>query len=78
MMAEERILALINPAYRECIPSFVREHAEACSCKRIKREFPELYRLFTQEDDPDEKTLARMSEIINTIIEERIIKKQRR
>lgn len=72
MTAYERMIALIKPEYLERIPSFVREHAEECSCQLIAREHPDLLEIFSKEEEPDEDAKRQMSEIVNKIVAERI------
>ncbi|MBR1863923.1 MAG: hypothetical protein IJ806_07550 [Ruminococcus sp.] len=74
MTANERIISLVRPEYMEMIPSFVRDHAESCTCNHIAREYPELYSRFTGDAEPDEQAKQEMSEVINGIIRERLEK----
>lgn len=70
--ANKRIVALIKPEYINRIPSFVRKHATGKTCGLIAREFPDLYTKFLSEPNEDDKT--KMSELINSIFEERMAK----
>lgn len=73
-LGDERIIELINPTYLERVPSFVRKHATACSCKMIARDYPELYEAFSGEQPPGEEEKKMMSGIINDIFEKRMNK----
>ena len=72
MTAETRILRLIRPEYLERIPSFVRGHAIDCSCRMVARRYPELYRLFGQEEEPGAEETKEMAQIVNAFFAQRI------
>lgn len=74
MIADERIIALVKPEYMERIPRFVRTHATGNTTKLIAEKFPEIYEVFSREEEPDEETVAQMTLIVNDIFEERMAK----
>ena len=74
MSANERILALVKPEYMERIPFFIKGHATKRTCELIAREFPEIYEVFSREEEPDEETKRQMSMIVNDIFIERMNK----
>lgn len=71
-IADEKILALVNPEYMKRIPFFVRGHATSKSCELIAREYPELYTSF--EDEPSAQQVEEMAKIINELFEQRMKK----
>jgi len=74
MTADERIIALVKPEYMEQIPSFVRKHATERTCELIAREFPEIYEIFSKEEEPEDEAKKQMSLIVNDIFTERLNK----
>lgn len=72
MTANERIIELVNREYLDRIPSFVRKHATERSCKLIEREFPDIYEMFSRENEPDDEAKRQMSLIVNDIFAERL------
>lgn len=71
-IADEKILALVNPEYMKRIPFFVRGHATSKSCELIAREYPELYTSF--EDEPSAQQVEEIAKIINELFEQRMKK----
>ncbi len=56
----------------ERIPSFVRRHAVDCSCRTVARRYPELCRLFGQEEEPGAEETKETAEIANAFFARRI------
>lgn len=71
-VADEKILALVNPEYIKRIPFFVRGHATGKSCEYIAQKHPELYATF--EGEPSAQQVEEMSKIINELFEQRMKK----
>lgn len=71
-IADEKILALVNPEYMKRIPFFVRGHATSKSCEYISQKYPELYATF--EDEPSAQQIEEMAKIINELFEQRMKK----
>ncbi len=74
MTADERITALADPDSIAQIPSFLRKHAIECSCRLISRNYPDIYKVFSGDDEPDDESKQQMKEIINEMIAKRIEK----
>lgn len=72
MTADERITALADPDSIAQIPSFLRKHAIECSCRLISRNYPDIYKVFSGDDEPDDESKQQMKTIIIDIINDRI------
>lgn len=72
--ANKRIAELVDPAYLERIPSFVRDHAITGACSLISREFSGIYEVFSREEEPAEDAREQMRLIVNDIYRERMAK----
>lgn len=72
MSADERIIALIDKAYMDRIPSFIKRHVTGRTCKVIARDYPELYESFSQDREPGEEEKERMRALVNGIVAARL------
>ena len=70
--ANKKILSLVKSEYMKRIPFFVRAHATTKSCEHIAQQHPDLYAAF--EGEPSATQIEEMSNIINTLFEERMKK----
>lgn len=73
-VANERILSLVKPDYMKRIPFFIKKHATTKTCELIAREFPDIYEVFSKQEEPDEDAKNQMSMIVNDIFKERMAK----
>lgn len=74
MTANERIIDLVKSEYMNKIPNDIRKHAMEGPCKLIEREYPDLYKKFSQQSEPSAEDKQKMSDIVNGIFEERLKK----
>ncbi|MCR5415347.1 MAG: hypothetical protein K6E79_00955 [Pseudobutyrivibrio sp.] len=74
MIADERIINLINKEYLDRIPSFVKNHATGKTCQLIAREYPDLYGIFSREQEPTNEENHQMQDIVNDIVAKRLDK----
>lgn len=72
--ANERILSLVREDYMKRIPFFIKKHATGKTCELIAREFPDIYEVFSKDEEPDEDAKNQMSKIVNDIFAERMAK----
>lgn len=72
--ANDRIVSLVKEDNMKRIPFFIRKHATGKTCELIAREFPDIYEVFSKDEEPDEDTKNQMRKIVNDIFAERMAK----
>lgn len=73
MTANKKIIALVKPEYLKKIPAIFRKHATEGTCKLIAREHSDLYKAF-ENGEPTEEQKREMTELVNSIFEQRMKK----